>query len=133
MKKQVVDSLPSPPALTPLACVNDTKYYGVQINLTGNGLSAADTKYYGVQTNLTGNGLSAAKGERGFITRTNYMSGKYIVLSSHRITKGNGWTFGVSGFDFLHDCVSKVLEKDDFFVFEFDTPRELFQWISENS
>jgi hypothetical protein len=77
-------------------------------------------KYYGVETNL--------KIGKGFITREKYMEGDYIVLSRHLITASNGWSYLYSPSlkALINTC---IIER--FSVYEFDTPQELFKWLSE--
>ena len=67
--------------------------------------------------------------EKGFITRRRYDDDKYIILSVDFLTNGNGWDY------YTNDSISKVI--GDFIwdgrgkVYEFDTSKELFQWLAE--
>jgi len=81
----------------------EKKYYGV-----------ADGKYYS---------------SVGFITRTNYYDGNFIVISNGGCTHGNGWDCLKA--PTLKKCVEEAVSRG-FVVFEFETYQELFQWLAEH-
>ena len=75
-------------------------------------------KYYGIEDN----------GDKAFITQSEYNSNNFIALSPDHLTQGNSY---------FTDC-TKNLEgiltefiNLGFVVYEFDTYKELFKWLSE--
>jgi hypothetical protein len=77
------------------------------------------TKYYGVHDTI---------GDRGFITRSEFESGDYIVLCTVDITRGNG--YNVDSTRFLSELITSLISKG-IKVYEFNTYKELFKWLSE--
>jgi len=81
--------------------------------------------YYGIQL----------RGGRGFVSRESGRSfdaiyGDFIILCPKQITLGNGWgSFDARTLELLLRGVIKA--DDDNRVFEFDTPKELFDWVTE--
>lgn len=77
-------------------------------------------KYYGVSPN---NSL------KGFITRTKYNDGEFIVVAARELTNGNGWPLIVPNTD------GKALISDlltlDFHVYEFGSFKHLFDWLNK--
>jgi hypothetical protein len=76
-------------------------------------------KYYGVLDNA---------GDRGFITRSEYESGDYIVLCTYGVTAGNGYYAETT--ESLSELVTSLVNSE-VKVYEFDTYKELFKWLSE--
>jgi len=76
-------------------------------------------KYYGVLDSI---------GDRGFITRSEFESGDYMVLCTPEITEGNGYcTITTKS---LSELVTSLVNLE-FKVYEFGTYKELFKWLSE--
>jgi len=76
-------------------------------------------KYYGV--------LDSVK-DRGFITRSEFESGDYIVLSTVEVTEGNGYFTDTT--ESLSELITSLVNSG-IKVYEFDTYKELFKWLSE--
>lgn len=78
------------------------------------------SKYYGVR----------CEAWSGFICRQNYRNGKYRVRVSRLLTEGNRSFIDT---DSLADLVNGIITNytATFEVFEFDTPQELYRWLSE--
>jgi hypothetical protein len=76
-------------------------------------------KYYGVRDSV---------GDRGFITRSEYESGDYIVLCVEEVTEGNGYYTDTT--ESLSELITSLVNLE-FKVYEFDTYKELFKWLSE--
>lgn len=81
-------------------------------------LSNPESLYFGV----------VISGEKGLISRREFLSGPYLLLCSKSITKGNNWDF-VKETD-LKDLLKKIVEGGDS-VYVFNTPNDLFKWLSE--
>lgn len=77
------------------------------------------SKYYGVRDSV---------GDRGFITRSEYESGNYIVLCTPGVTEGNG--YNVNTTESLSELITSLVNSK-IKVYEFDTHKELFKWLSE--
>lgn len=82
--------------------------------------NVADNKFYGV----------LAKGDvKCFISRKDFNDGDFIVRSSRKLTQGNSYD------SFNNNClrtmITKLVEHENFEVFEFDTAKELFKWLAE--
>lgn len=75
-------------------------------------------KYYGVITSYGG------VDSKAFISKA---EGKFLVYLKSNITIGNCYGFYNSN---LSDLISRLV-KEDWPVVEFDTPQELFKWLSE--
>ena len=77
-------------------------------------------RYYGVK-----------KGETvGFVSRESYERGNFTALvATMAITKGNNWGFATS--PHLQELLEKLI-CEDFGVFAFDTPIELFDWVAKS-
>jgi len=86
--------------------------------------SCAIDKYYGVLN------YSFRETQKGFICSTGYKNNTYRVVAIYGMTHFNGWSqFDGTG---LQNIISAVIRSDaKFEVFEFDTPQELFKWLSE--
>ena len=77
--------------------------------------------YYGIQ--------GIVSGDRGFITRTRYHTGSYQVLRALALTEGNCWNIGdLSNMD-LRPLIERLLN-NDLTVYQFDTFKELTDWIN---
>ena len=76
-------------------------------------------KYYGV--------LDSVK-DRGFITKSEYESGDYMVLGTDGITEGNGYYTDTT--ESLSELITSLVNSG-IKVYEFDTYKELFKWLSE--
>jgi hypothetical protein len=76
-------------------------------------------KYYGVLNTV---------GDRGFITRSEFESGDYMVLCTREITDGNSYyTITTKS---LSELVTSLVNSE-VKVYEFGTYKELFKWLSE--
>lgn len=80
-------------------------------------------KYYGV---------SDREGRRGFIAGNEFNGGCYKAFCCAYITKGNEWIWRD-----LREVTSlssfiRILITDYLSVFEFDTHKELFQWLADS-
>jgi len=83
-------------------------------------ITIVDTKkYYGILD---------SSGNRGFITKNGYKGNKFLTLSASDVTIGNGW--GAENKD-LASLINILIERG-LRVYEFDTPSELFLWVSGN-
>jgi len=81
---------------------------------------ANERKFYGA--------VMGDDGERGFITRDSYWpEGNYTVRSVDAFTKGNGWTHCDA--KTLHGCIEKILAEPKGEVYQFDTFKELMEWV----
>lgn len=77
----------------------------------------SDAKYYGV----------LISGDKGFITAKSY-GGPKIILCPQSLTRGNGW----DGYDAPNlKGTLEALLRDEKDVYEFNTAKELFKWLSE--
>lgn len=65
---------------------------------------------------------------KGFIYQESYRYGNYKTLARTDLTMGNSWT--CLQYPLLIDIVEAAIEMG-FKVYEFDTPQELFKWLSE--
>jgi hypothetical protein len=73
-------------------------------------------------------GVSICKGEsRAFITKREFEHGAYTVLCADKFTEGNGYPRWDSYN--LTDLITKLLDHNHE-VFEFDTFRELMNWVA---
>lgn len=79
---------------------------------------ASQNQYYGVS-----NGV----GDKGFIARQEFEKGDFFAFLSHGITRGNQFNFRRT--DNIHNMLSDMISCG-FAVYEFDTPSELFYWLS---
>lgn len=75
-------------------------------------------KYYGIK-----------EVSKGFISQSDYDSNRFIVLCVMGITLGNSWG-SYSNCRSLKTLTEKLIS-DGFEVYEFDTYKELFKWLSE--
>jgi len=66
----------------------------------------------------------------GIITRQHYDDGPFLCKSTDEFTRGNGWTF-VCGCKTLTQVVTKAINLK-FTVYQFDTAKEMFQWVADN-
>lgn len=73
-------------------------------------------KYYGLIPNPND------ETDKAFVVREQYESGDFIVLSLTELTNGNDYRRD-SDLEFLLGCFSEI--------YEFDTAKELFKWLSE--
>lgn len=76
-------------------------------------------KYYGIEE----------FDNKGFITQAQFESDKFITICTTEITKGNGWP-SYNKCKNIHSLISRLIV-DDITVYEFDTHKELFKWLSE--
>ena len=76
-------------------------------------------KYYGI--------LSLYEG-KGFIKQEKFESGPYQGICSNGLTKGNAW--GAFQDTSLPGLFGKIFDRG-YSIFEFDSPQELFKWLSE--
>lgn len=74
-------------------------------------------KYYGVEfdTNI-----------RGFISRREFETGYFTIFSTDKLTGGNGWDYYDK--QSLPDIIDMLID-NNYKVFEFDTFKELMEWI----
>ena len=79
----------------------------------------SQSKYYGIRDTI---------GDRGFISRSEFDSGEYIVLCRVDITMGNG--YNVDSTQSLPKLITSLVS-GGIKVYEFDTYKELFKWLSE--
>ena len=80
--------------------------------------SVTSTKYYGVSWG----------DKKGFITRENYRCDCFILVDSKGLTK-NARTFNIDA-PTLKECFNNAIDAG-LDVYEFDTAKELFSWLSE--
>ncbi len=78
-------------------------------------------KYYGFQSNLPNDW-----GNKGFVTRSDFYNGDYIVLSPKYVTKGNTWSQHRN--KTLDGLIDGLLNKN-WTVYEFNTYESLFNWL----
>ena len=77
-------------------------------------------KYYGIKE---------SPNWKGFITQSDYESNRFVTLCSEELTRGNGWEIH-NNCRSLKTLIERLL-KSNFEVYEFDTHKELFKWLSE--
>lgn len=77
-------------------------------------------KYYGVKENL---------GIKGFITQSDFDTNRFVALCTDEVTRGNNWP-AFDGCRSLKTLTEKLI-KAKFEVYEFETYKELFKWLSE--
>jgi hypothetical protein len=65
---------------------------------------------------------------KGFIHRTEYEKGPYKAFCVDSFTIGNGWPMVKEGY--LDELILELLDLG-FEVFKFETPQELFAWLSK--
>ena len=75
--------------------------------------------YYGVKMSIN---------QKGFISRRDYGSGDFRLYAVEAVTRGNYWC-SYDSTD-LKSILSTLLDRSKE-VFVFDTPQELFEWLSE--
>lgn len=80
-----------------------------------------DSKYYGVSVN----------GAKGFITQDKYLTGMFLVLSIHALTRANCYEFrSQTG----RGLIEQILTEDqDCKVFEFNSFKELSDWLNKTN
>lgn len=86
-----------------------------ETNLTCN---ACVEKFYGLES----------FDRRGFITRTDFASGDFIVIAARQVTNGNCWPVFVS--KNIVELIENLIN-NSFNVFEFDTGKELSLWLAQ--
>ena len=79
----------------------------------------SEKKYYGVDT---------LEKNKGFILQRNYCQGEFYAICENSLTYGN--SFGWRG-NSLKEVVEDILSSKNAVVYEFNTPQELFKWLSE--
>lgn len=77
------------------------------------------SKYYGVER--------FQQECRGFVTRGDYNVGSFILAATESVTNGNGWTQYRD--EDLGRMIRFIIKRRK--VYEFDTAKELFKWLSE--
>jgi len=80
-------------------------------------------KYYGITPSLKGT-------QKGFVAKNDFWNGKFKAFAAEEITKGNCWHIVSEDATNLKEVVGELLDSG-FYVYEFDTPQELFKWLSE--
>ena len=78
-------------------------------------------KYYGIQV----------RDEKGFIATSGYYSGQYQLRASDHLTIANQWADEQHFNNITQACKWWLDKQDNGQVYEFDTPKELFQWLAE--
>lgn len=63
---------------------------------------------------------------KGFIAREDFENGKFTAYCTEHITEGNNF----DSTNTFEDCL-KMLVSRGFQVYEFDTYKQLFKWLSE--
>lgn len=76
--------------------------------------------YYAVKTCIGG---------IGFITRPRFESGDFRIAANIVVTQGNGYLTSNSN---LSALIQTLMDRGDE-VHEFTTPKELWQWLADNS
>lgn len=105
MKRQVITQEPEQKLLT-LQHVNDDLYYGI---------------VRGEEFKLT-----------GFLTRSQYNNSAHILaFSTDELTKGNNWS-SIQNHTNLRLAIENLI-LIGFTVYAFDTAKELFQWLADNT
>ena len=67
---------------------------------------------------------------RCYLTMTNYHNNKYRLCSLNALTMCNGYSFlEQDGKQTLRDAIYKLIYKYRCEVYEFDNPKELFDWV----
>lgn len=85
---------------------------------------ATTEKYYGA--------AHRANNQRSFITRPDYFSQKgYRLACVGKVTQGN--YYDAFDADTVSGILENVLKNGNFNIYEFDTPQELFRWLSEGN
>jgi len=75
---------------------------------------------------------------KGFVSRDVYCQGEYRARSSSSLTEGNGWSFDIKDIlsSIREDCGKFlsyiILNQPEFTLYQFDTEKELFLWLSED-
>ena len=71
-------------------------------------------------------GVLQGEKHKGFIARAKWDEGPYIVYSKEMITNGNQWD------SWVHSDITSLVRAlpQSFVVYAFNTPDELFQWLS---
>ena len=91
-------------------------------NLTVEPKNVNNKKYYGFSV------APHKQDNKGFIARLYYKCDKYRAFSTYSLTEGNGYDQS----DTLVGLVTKLEATEVFDVYEFDTSKELFEWLSCN-
>jgi hypothetical protein len=81
-------------------------------------LKVSVLKYYGIEDN----------GDKGFITQSEYDSNNFVVLATEALTMGNSYCTHCT--NNLEGILTGLINIG-FVVYEFDTHKELFKWLSE--
>lgn len=78
-------------------------------------------------------GVLHISGDKGFIHRDDFLEGKFRIRCSHSITGGNQWKDKRWNSASLYSVIKNILNdpNENFTVFEFDSAKELFKWLSE--
>ena len=81
------------------------------------------SKFYGVD--------ATSNGRKAFIVRSQQCTDKFVVISTHEMTDGNCYPSKVG--NSLKQTIENLKAGNDnaFRVFEFDTAKELFKWLSD--
>ena len=83
---------------------------------------ATDRKYYGISQHKT---------IKGLITRSDYNRGDWQARCRDSFTMANKWgNWSGDHHTSLQALISKLIT-EGYKVYEFDTPQELFKWLSE--
>lgn len=80
--------------------------------------NADPNKYYGIEL----------WHDKGFILRKEYKEGSYTGIAADLMTQGNSWD-GINS-ESLPETITNALDAG-FSVFEFETSKELFAWLSK--
>lgn len=76
------------------------------------------TKYYGI----------LCCDSKGFISRTSYKHGNFIVYRETELTNGN---YYIINYKTLKDAIEAIIDYHNSEVFEFNTAKELFAWLAK--
>jgi hypothetical protein len=79
--------------------------------------TATNDKFYGVIT----------FGSKGFIVKENFLDGKYKVITTRHLTRGS--QMAIKG-DSLQEILILCMQVGHY-TYEFDTDRDLFEWLSQ--
>jgi hypothetical protein len=78
----------------------------------------SESKYYGIED----------RGDKAFITQSEYDSNNFILLATEALTLGNAYSTRCT--ENLEVLLTELINTG-FVVYEFDTYKELFKWLSE--
>jgi hypothetical protein len=85
-------------------------------------------KFYGAQ--------KISDNSKGFVSRPYFKDGKFQIRTIDYITEGNHFNYNgqrdASSSEHLETFLNRIAKYNEFNIFEFETAKELFAWLSQD-